>query len=281
MLTRTLLRKEDPNRTEKLLSELPGSFNWALEGLDHLRKRGLFVVLSSSEQAIRDLEDLTAPVKQSECPVALRMRRFGLESARPLSIKGGEMSKKLLAIVLGTAATIGVAHAAPPVFYIGGDLVGLKTKIDDKTGANTSGSADATTLRLRGGAHILDWLDAELHFVVMPQDKAYNTTGTSSKSRTTVGAVFAKPNVNVGPVNLYGLVGLASAKVDFSGSSVSGTQSERGVAYGVGVKYPFSSDLSGSIDYVQYLKKNYPVSAPGGLDVDVKAIGVGVTYTFR
>src|SRR5882762_10649927 len=41
---------------------------------------------------------------------ALRMRRFGLESARPLSIKGGEMSKELLAIALGTAATIGVAH---------------------------------------------------------------------------------------------------------------------------------------------------------------------------
>ena len=228
-----------------------------------------------------DLEDLAAPVKQSECPVALRMRRFGLESARPLFIKGGKMSKKLLAIALGTAAAIGVAHAAPPAFYIGGDAVGLTTKIDDKTGGNASGSAKATTLRLRGGAHILDWLDAEFHFVV-PQDKTYSTAGTSSnKSRTTVAAVFAKPNVNVGPVNLYGLVGFASAKVDFSGGSVSGAQSERGVAYGVGVQYPFTRNLSGSIDYVQYLKKNYPVSAAGGLDVDVKAIGVGVTYTFR
>jgi len=190
------------------------------------------------------------------------------------------MSKNLLAIVLGTAATIGVAHAAPPVFYIGGDLVQLTTKIDDKTGANISGSAKATTLRLRGGAHILDWLDAEFHFVP-PQEKTYSTTGTPSKSRTTVAAVFAKPNTNVGPVNLYGLIGLASAKVDFSGSSVSGTQSDRGVAYGVGVQYPFTSNLSGAIDYVHYLKKNYPASAAGGLDVDVKAIGVGVTYTFR
>ena len=192
------------------------------------------------------------------------------------------MSKKLLAIALGTAATIGVAHAAPPAFYIGGDVAGVTTKIDDQTGGNTSGSAKATTLRLRGGAHILDWLDAELHFVVMPQDKTYNTTGTSSKSRTTVGAIFAKPNVNVGPVNLYGLVGFASTKVDFSGSSVSGAQTERGVAYGVGVQYPFAGNLSASIDYVQYLKKkNYPASAAGGFDVDVNAISVGVTYTFR
>jgi opacity protein-like surface antigen len=192
------------------------------------------------------------------------------------------MSKKLLAIALGTAATIGVARAAPPVFYIGGDLVGLTTKIDDKTGANTSGSAKGSAVRLRGGAHILDWLDAEFHVALSPQDKTYSTTGASSnKSRTTVSAVFAKPNINVGPVNLYGLVGFASVKVDFSGSVVSGTQSEGGAAYGVGVQYPFTGNLSGSIDYVQYVKKNYPTSAGGGLDVDVKAIGVGVTYTFR
>ncbi len=48
-----------------------------------------FVRPPSSEEAMRDLEDLAAPVKQRECPVALRMRRFGLESARPLSMKGG------------------------------------------------------------------------------------------------------------------------------------------------------------------------------------------------
>jgi len=192
------------------------------------------------------------------------------------------MSKKLLAIALGMAATVAVAHAAQPTFYIGGDVVGLTTKIDDNTGGNTSGSAKATTPRLRGGAHILDWLDAEFHFV-LPKDETYSTTGGSSnKSRTTIGAVFAKPNVNVGPVNLYGLVGFASTKVNFSGSSVSGTQSEQGVAYGVGVQYPFAGNMSASIDYIQYLtKKNYPVSAAGGLDVDVKAIAVGITYTFR
>jgi hypothetical protein len=41
------------------------------------------------------------------------------------SINGGKMTKKLLAIALGTAATIGVAHAAPPTFYAGGDIAGF------------------------------------------------------------------------------------------------------------------------------------------------------------
>jgi len=188
------------------------------------------------------------------------------------------MSKKLLAIAIGTVATIGVAHAAPPTFYAGGDIVGLTAKIDDKSGVapDVSGSAKATTLRLRGGMHILDWLDAELH-VVLPQDKEYSTTiGQTNKVKATIVGLFAKPNVKVGPVNLYGLVGFAQSKMEFGGNIVTGSQTESGAAYGVGVQYPFTRNLSGSIDYVQYLKKSVSF-----LDIDNKAIGVGVTYTFK
>jgi len=195
------------------------------------------------------------------------------------SIKGGKM-KKLLAIALGTAAMVGVAHAAPPTFYAGGDIAGFTSKIDDKSGIapDVSGSAKATTLRLRGGMHILDWLDAELH-IVLPKDKEYSTTlGVSNKVKTTVVGLFAKPNTNVGPVNLYGLLGFAQSKMDFSGGVVStSSQNESGVAYGVGVQYPFTKNLSGSIDYVQYL----PKKSVSFLDVDNKAFGVGVTYTFK
>jgi len=195
------------------------------------------------------------------------------------SIKGGKM-KKLLAIALGTAAMVGVAHAAPPTFYAGGDIAGFTSKIDDKSGIapDVSGSAKATTLRLRGGMHILDWLDAELH-IVLPQDKEYSTTlGVTNKVKTTVMGLFAKPNTNVGPVNLYGLLGFAQSKMDFSGGVVStSSQNESGVAYGVGVQYPFTKNLSGSIDYVQYL----PKKSVSFLDVDNKAFGVGVTYTFK
>ena len=190
------------------------------------------------------------------------------------------MSKELLAIALGTAATIGVAHAAPPTFYAGGDITGLTTKVDDKSGIapDVSGSAKATSLRLRGGMHILDWLDAELH-IVLPQDKTYSTTGASTnKVKTQVLGAFAKPNTNVGPVNLYGLVGFAQSKMDFSGGVVStSSQTESGAAYGVGVQYPFTKNLSGSIDYVQYL----PKKSVSFLDIDVKAISADVTYTFK
>jgi len=189
------------------------------------------------------------------------------------------MSTKILAIALGTAATIGVAHAAPPTFYAGGDISGFKSKIDDKSGIppDVSGDANATTLRLRGGMHILDWLDAEMH-IGLPQDKTYSTAGGTNKVKTTVVGLFAKPNTNVGPVNLYGLVGFAQSKMEFSGVLV-GSQTESSVAYGVGVQYPFTRNLSGSIDYLQYLKKSNFGGA--GIDVTNSAISVGVLYTFR
>src|SRR5712664_2755423 len=195
------------------------------------------------------------------------------------SINGGKMTKKLLAIALGTAAMIGMAHAAPPTFYAGGDIAGFKTKIDDTSGIppNASGDAKKTTLRLRGGMHILDRLDAEMH-IVLPKDKDYSTTsGVATKVKTTVVGLFAKPNTNVSPVNRYGLVGLAQSKMEFGGGG--GSETESGVAYGVGVQYPFTKNLSGSIDYVQYLKKSNFGGA--GIDVTNSAISAGVLYTFK
>ena len=62
VLQRSFYGKEDPELTEKLLAELPGILNWALKGLDRLRKRGGFRMPKSSHDAIRQLEDLASPV---------------------------------------------------------------------------------------------------------------------------------------------------------------------------------------------------------------------------
>jgi putative DNA primase/helicase len=53
--------KEDVRLEEKLIRELPGILNWALDGLDRLRKRGHFEMPKSSEEAIRMMADLAAP----------------------------------------------------------------------------------------------------------------------------------------------------------------------------------------------------------------------------
>src|SRR5215471_14375293 len=55
--------REDPNLTSKLLEELTGILNWAVEGYRRLRERGHFVQPSNVEHLIESMERLGAPVK--------------------------------------------------------------------------------------------------------------------------------------------------------------------------------------------------------------------------
>jgi putative DNA primase/helicase len=62
VLRRSFYGEEDTELTEKLLAERAGILNWSLDGLARLNERGYFAVPSSSEEAIRQLEDLSSPV---------------------------------------------------------------------------------------------------------------------------------------------------------------------------------------------------------------------------
>jgi putative DNA primase/helicase len=60
--TQSFLGKEDDTLAAKLLSELPGIFNWALEGLDRLNVRGAFTQHMSGRDAARELGDLASAI---------------------------------------------------------------------------------------------------------------------------------------------------------------------------------------------------------------------------
>ena len=55
--------REDTKLKAKLAPELPGILNWALDGLDQLNKRGYFVMPKSSRAPVREMEDLSSPIK--------------------------------------------------------------------------------------------------------------------------------------------------------------------------------------------------------------------------
>jgi putative DNA primase/helicase len=61
-LTESFYGREDKTLTAKLLTELPGILNWAIEGWRQLRQRGHFVQPASVDDALRDMEDLSSPV---------------------------------------------------------------------------------------------------------------------------------------------------------------------------------------------------------------------------
>lgn len=61
IMTRSFLGAEDVGLTNKLLEELPGILNWAVEGWRRLRERGHFLPPQSSREAVRDLAELASP----------------------------------------------------------------------------------------------------------------------------------------------------------------------------------------------------------------------------
>jgi len=71
-LTESFYGKEDVTLTARLLSELPGILNWAIEGWQRLRQRGHFVLPSSVRDVVQEIEDLSSPVAafvRAECVV--------------------------------------------------------------------------------------------------------------------------------------------------------------------------------------------------------------------
>jgi putative DNA primase/helicase len=62
ILTKSFYGKEDAALTERLITELPGILQWAIEGRDRLVKRGHFVQPDSAKQAADELADLGSPI---------------------------------------------------------------------------------------------------------------------------------------------------------------------------------------------------------------------------
>jgi putative DNA primase/helicase len=76
-LTQSFFGKEDLKLTPKLLAELPGVLNWAIEGWHRLRERGRFQMPQSVADAVLDMEDLASPVGafvRDECIVGAGQR---------------------------------------------------------------------------------------------------------------------------------------------------------------------------------------------------------------
>jgi putative DNA primase/helicase len=62
-LTISFLGREDTRLTDKLMRELPGIFNWAIEGLERLQKRGRFELPASAKALLRRAARLGSNVR--------------------------------------------------------------------------------------------------------------------------------------------------------------------------------------------------------------------------
>lgn len=81
MLTQSFYGREDHDLLDRLVPELPGILNWALEGWDRLYARNRFVQPEASLELIQQLEDLGSPISaflREQCEVG-----NGYEVAQP------------------------------------------------------------------------------------------------------------------------------------------------------------------------------------------------------
>lgn len=62
-LTKSFFGYEDPDLTDKLLSERDGILLWAIEGWCRLHKRGRFIQPDSAFESLADMDDLASPIK--------------------------------------------------------------------------------------------------------------------------------------------------------------------------------------------------------------------------
>ncbi len=61
-LTKSFYGEEDHGLTDRLLQELPGILNWAIEGWHRLEDRGYFVQPQSAQEVVTELEALGSPI---------------------------------------------------------------------------------------------------------------------------------------------------------------------------------------------------------------------------
>jgi putative DNA primase/helicase len=61
--TQTFLGREDHRLADRLMTELPGIFNWAMDGLERLRNRGYIKDHPAGIDARDEFEQMTSPMK--------------------------------------------------------------------------------------------------------------------------------------------------------------------------------------------------------------------------
>jgi putative DNA primase/helicase len=73
VMRESFLGREDLGLEQRIRSELSGILNWCLEGRQRLLARGYFVQPAASADTLRELEDLSSPVKaflRDRCSIA-------------------------------------------------------------------------------------------------------------------------------------------------------------------------------------------------------------------
>lgn len=132
-------------------------------------------------------------------------------------------------------------------------------------------SASPTMARGLIGLQLTDALALEAIGGVQASDGTYTASNTAVRYKGRVDqlyGVYVTPKVGLGPVELFGRVGMAHTKLGFDGL---GSGSDRRLSYGGGLRLMPTSRLSLSMDYMNYLDS-------GGASVNGYSLSLGLRF---
>lgn len=132
-------------------------------------------------------------------------------------------------------------------------------------------SASPTMVRGLIGLQITDSLALEAIGGVGAGDSGYTNSNTGTRYSGKIDqlyGLYVAPKIGLGPVELFGRVGMARTKVSFQGL---GSGDDKKLSYGGGLRLMPTSRLSLSVDYMNYLDS-------GGASVNGYSLNLGLRF---
>jgi hypothetical protein len=133
-------------------------------------------------------------------------------------------------------------------------------------------SADPVMVRGLLGFQLIDSMALEVIAGLNAQDSDVTNGGTSNASSTAkvdqLYGVYLTPKFGLGPVELFGRVGMARTKITFKGL---GSGEDKKLSYGYGVRLMPTDHLSLSADHMTYLDS-------GGASVKGFSLSLGLRF---
>ena len=132
-------------------------------------------------------------------------------------------------------------------------------------------SAHPTMVRGLVGLQVTDGLALEAIGGFNAGESGYTNSNTGTRYNGKVDqlyGLYVSPKIGLGPVELFGRVGMARTKVSFQGL---GSGDDKKLSYGGGLRLMPTSNLSLSVDYMNYLDS-------GGASVNGYSLSLGLRF---
>lgn len=185
--------------------------------------------------------------------------------------------KKLIFALVAAAAAIGSAQAAQPGPYIGLGIANADHNANIAGASSTSSDGWKTSGKIFGGYDFDQTFGVEVGYTDFRSSDYNYTLNGVNRTGSTDGKSYYVAGKATAPVNeqfsVFGKLGAAQNKRNYSDSLLSGDTSKTELYAGVGAQYNFNPKVAVTLEYERY-GKNQAIGAKSDV------VTLGAKYSF-